>query len=90
MFLVTKIRSPVYAESSKQVLELRRAVAIDAKDGVVKEKLLQEAGEGEQAQKNEKNNALQINVNHLNWIQKSVDPLKPIVRNVLDPKPVEQ
>ena len=29
-------------------------IAIDAKDGLVKEKLLQEAGEGEQAQKNEK------------------------------------
>ena len=54
LFLVTKIRSSFMQNQFKQVLELRRAVAIDAKDGVVKEKLLQEAGEGEQAQKNEK------------------------------------
>lgn len=48
LFLVTKVRSSFVQNQFKQTLELRRAVAIDAKDGAVKEKLVQEAGQQNQ------------------------------------------
>ena len=53
LFLVTKIRSSFMQNQFKQVLELRRAVAIDAKDGVVKEKLLQESQHNQEVERQE-------------------------------------
>lgn len=56
LFLVTKCRSSFQQNAFRQTLELRRLVDIDAKDGAVKENLVEEAGKAKVDNKNSKNN----------------------------------